>query len=192
MNTIDLRKKIAFLDEIDQFKHVLRRWYTWDRRENDAEHTWHMCLYAILLQEDLGFEDADLWHTLKIILVHDLVEVYAGDPYCFDEAAKQWKAEREMDAAKKLFWMLPPKREARVFDLWQEYEANETQEAKFAKTIDKLQSLWQNSKDGKLRQETWVTESMSRGHNAKVMKSENITAVFEEYYTRTEWLFCTE
>lgn len=189
MTNEPLDKKIRFLDEIDQFKHILRKWYTWQRRENDAEHTWHMCLYAMLLQNELGFEAADLWHTLNIILIHDLVEVYAWDPFCFDEEAKKWKAEKEMEAAKKLFWLLPSDREEIIFDLWQEYEMNETLEAKFAKTIDKLQSLWQNSKKWKLRQEKKVTQEMSRNHNAKVMKTEKITNVFERYYERTDWLF---
>lgn len=183
----DIHKKLNFLKEIDKFKSVYRMWYIQgqDRRENDAEHTRHMCMFAVLLQDDLWFPDVDLALTLKIILVHDLVEIYADDVFSFDEEWKIGKQERETEAAEKLFSQLPDEQSQEMMALRLHYEHQDCNEAKLAKTVDKLQALNQND-DGKLRQEEWVTEAMSRKHNSKVFYNEKIESVFEMYYKKAE------
>src|SRR3546814_21040975 len=98
-----------FLIFADRFKHIVRQNYLTDgsRRENDAEHTWHMALYALLLKDEIGFE-VDIGRTLALILVHDLVEIHAGDTFAYDDVARTNQEARAQAAAERLFGMLPP------------------------------------------------------------------------------------
>src|SRR3546814_12351238 len=122
-----------FLIFADRFKHIVRQNYLTDgsRRENDAEHTWHMALYALLLKDEIGFE-VDIGRTLALILVHDLVEIHAGDTFAYDDAARMDQAAREQAAAARLFGMLPPDLRDRVDGWWREFEEGKTNEARFA------------------------------------------------------------
>lgn len=140
-----LKKELEFLVEIDKMKNIFRRTVLIDgsRRENDAEHSWHFAMYALILSEYSG-EDIDVSKTIKIALIHDLVEVYAGDTFAYDKAGHTDKRQRETDAAEKLFGMLEDDQRDEIRALWDEFEAKETAEAKFANLCDRLQPLIHN------------------------------------------------
>ena len=138
-----LARQIDFLMEIDKAKTILRRNRVVSdpqRRENDAEHMYHFAMMATILAEYAN-EPVDLPRVLKMILVHDLVEIDAGDAFVYDAAAQVGKREREERAADRIFGLLPADQEAEVRALWEEFEAEETPEARFAASIDRLQPL---------------------------------------------------
>ncbi len=138
-----LEQILAFLEEADGLKSVERRTLVGTRQENPAEHSWHMALYVLLLAGELA-EPVDVGHTIELCLVHDLVEIRAGDTYAFDEAGKAGQHEREQVAADELFGTLPDDLGGRLRALWDEFEAGETREAIFARVVDRMQALVQN------------------------------------------------
>lgn len=140
-----LQKQIEFTVEIDKMKQILRRNLIADgsRREDDAAHSWHLAVMAMLLEE-YSAEKIDVNRVIKIALVHDLVEVYAGDTFAYDTKGYEDKEEREKDAATKLFGMLEGEQGAQIRALWDEFEAGETAEAKYANAIDRIQPLLLN------------------------------------------------
>jgi putative hydrolase of HD superfamily len=140
-----LSRQMEFLVEIDRLKQVLRRTLAvgTDRNENSAEHSWHISVMAALLAEYAG-PGVDVLHTIKMTLVHDLVEIDAGDTYCYDEEAAKGKLERETRAADRIFQLLPPDQAAELRALWDEFEAALTPEARFANALDRLQALLLN------------------------------------------------
>ncbi|WP_242905040.1 HD domain-containing protein [Actinomadura terrae] len=140
-----LASQIAFIAEVDKLKTVVRRspLLAADRRENDAEHSWHLALMVMVLAE-YADEPIDVERTLRLVLVHDLVEIYAGDTFLYDAVAAADQAEREEAAADALFALLPPDQEGTFRALWDEFEARETPEARFAKAMDRLQPLLLN------------------------------------------------
>ena len=137
-----LKKQIEFAVTVDKMKEVLRRnlVVSGERRENDAEHSWHLALMAMLLEE-YSAEKVNIEKVLKIALVHDLVEVYAGDTFAYDEKGYEDKEERERAAADKLFGSLEGEQSAEIRALWDEFEAIETSESKYANAIDRIQPL---------------------------------------------------
>lgn len=145
MNTERLERQIAFVLEIDKLKSVLRRSYLLNetRRENSAEHSWHLSAMALVLAEH-GDAEVDQLRVLKMLLVHDIVEIDSGDTYIYDAAGNDTKAAREQEAAARIFGLLPPDQSAEVQALWQEFEARETPEAKFAAALDRLMPLLHN------------------------------------------------
>lgn len=140
-----LKNQLAFLIEIDKMKCVFRRTLLLNefRRENDAEHSWHFALYAMILQEYCK-EEIDINKVIKIALVHDLVEVYAGDTFAYDEKGGQSKKERETAAAEKLFGILDKQQGAEIRALWDEFEEKKTPEARYANACDRIQPLIHN------------------------------------------------
>lgn len=136
-----LKKQMAFLIEIDKLKSIFRQSILADgsRFENDAEHSWHLCMYAIILEE-YAPEGVDMLKVLKMALIHDLVEIYAGDTYLYDVEGNKTKADREMKAADKLYSSLD-KQGAELRALWEEFDLCETPEAKFANCLDRLQPI---------------------------------------------------
>lgn len=134
-----------FLIAVDRFKQIVRQNYLTDgsRRENDAEHTWHMALYALLLHGEIATR-VDITRVLGMILVHDLVEIHAGDTFAYDDAALAGQAAREQAAADLLFPMLPDDLARLVRGWWEEFEEGRTDEARFARTLDRLQAFTQN------------------------------------------------
>ena len=144
-----LSKQLAFALTIDAEKDVLRRTYLTEhrRRENDAEHAWHMSVMAYLLREYAN-EPIDLARTLVMTLTHDLVEIYAGDTYAYDEAGQATAHERELAAADRLYAMLPPDQAQELRGIWEEFEANETPEAHFAHAMDNVQPMMLNDANG--------------------------------------------
>lgn len=140
-----LKKQINFLLEADKMKNILRQTLTISdrRRENDAEHSWHFALMAFVLSE-YASEDVDINRVIKMALVHDLVEIYAGDTYAYDIDNNKSKAEREKSAADKLFSMLPDNQRDEIRGLWEEFDAENTPDACFAAAIDRLQPMLNN------------------------------------------------
>ena len=131
-----LKKQLDFLLEIDKEKEIYRQTHILGgkRRENDAEHAWHMAIMAFVLQEYAN-ETVDVLRVMKMVLMHDLVEIYAGDTYAYDESGKETQRERELAAAERIFGMLPEDQGTKFRNLWEEFEAYETAEAKFAHVL---------------------------------------------------------
>ena len=140
-----LEKQIAFILEIDKVKHVLRQTILPDerRQENDAEHSWHIALMAVLLQE-YAKEKIDVLKVMTMVLIHDLVEIDAGDTYAYDEEGAKTKRERELRAADRIFGILPEDQGSYFRELWDEFEAFETADAKYAHMLDRLQPFLLN------------------------------------------------
>lgn len=141
-----MEKQIEFIVTIDQLKDITRQSITTGsrRNENDAEHSWHLAVMAILLSEYAEEQNIDLLKVIKMVLIHDLVEIYAGDTYCYDEKANEDKAEREQEAAERLFSILPQDQGEELMNLWREFEEMETYEAAFAACLDRFQPLLLN------------------------------------------------
>ncbi len=143
------RQQLAFLLELDHLKTIYRQTYVLheDRTENDAEHSFHLAIMACVLAE-YAREPVDVLHTVKMVLIHDVVEIDAGDTYAYDEAGNQTKAAREQKAADRLFALLPPEQCAEYRGLWDEFEARKTPEAKFANALDRIQPMLLNYEKG--------------------------------------------
>jgi len=151
MDKSRLDKQIDFCREIDKEKLIGRQTYISDasRKENDAEHAWHMAIMTLILSEYAN-EEIDVLKTISMLLIHDLVEIDAGDTYAYDEEAKKSQAERELAAADRIFAILPEDQGKKMRALWEEFEAQETAEAKFARTMDNFQpTLLNDATDGK-------------------------------------------
>jgi putative hydrolase of HD superfamily len=140
-----LARQIAFIIEIDKLKQVLRHSPLIDRsrRENDAEHSWHLATMALVLNDHAG-PDVSLVRVLKMLLIHDIVEVDAGDTFLYDTEAAAEQAAREAVAAQRLFGLLPPGVGAELCALWEEFEEQRSPDSLWARTLDRLQPLLQN------------------------------------------------
>jgi putative hydrolase of HD superfamily len=134
------KQQIEFILEVDKLKHVRRQAILMDksRRENSAEHSWHIALTAMVLSEYARDADIDFFRVIKMLLVHDLVEIDAGDTYCHDDQGKADQAEREKLAADRIFNILPPDQAGTFRDLWEEFEENKTPESRFANALDRV------------------------------------------------------
>ncbi|MCI8792454.1 MAG: HD domain-containing protein [Eubacterium sp.] len=167
-----LERQIAFCREIDKEKQVGRQTYLADgsRKENDAEHAWHMAVMTLLLSEYAN-DEIDVLRTVSMLLVHDLVEIDAGDTFAYDEEAKKSQRERELKGAERLFGMLPEDQRDRIRALWDEFEAGQTAEARFARTMDNFQPMLLNAaSDGKAWSERGVRLEQVEHRNAKTAK----------------------
>ena len=146
-----LSRIVDFCRLADREKFISRRTYLTDgeRLENDAEHAWHLAIMALLLHEYAN-EDVDLLKVISIVLIHDLVEIYAGDTFAYDQDGLKTQKERENAAADRLFTQLPEDLAAKIRHLWDEFEADETPEAHFAHTLDNFQPMMlQAATDGR-------------------------------------------
>lgn len=145
-----LGRQIRFVTEIDRLKRIFRQNVVigTTENENDAEHSWHMAVMAMVLSEYSTEKNLDMLKVLKLILVHDLVEIDAGDTFCYDDKGLEDKAEREKKAAERLFGILPEEQAKEIFQLWREFEELETPEAGFAACMDRLQPLLLNFNTG--------------------------------------------
>lgn len=164
-----LEQQFEFILEIDKEKQIGRQTYLADcaRKENDAEHAWHAALMTILLSEYAN-EPIDVLKTVTMLLIHDIVEIDAGDTYAYDEAGIATQAEREQQAAQRIFGMLPEEQAQRMLELWQEFEAEETAEARFARVMDRVQPIMLNAAtDGRAWREHGVQLSKILKRNGK-------------------------
>ena len=140
-----LSQQLRFILEMDELKHVLRQTLLPgdQRRENDAEHSWHLALMAVILQEHAAVE-VDITRVLTMHLIHDLVEIHAGDTFAYDEAGHEDKEERERAAADRIFVLLPDDQGQEMRALWDEFEERVTPESRYAAALDRLQPLLLN------------------------------------------------
>lgn len=172
-----LQKQLEFIVEVDKLKHIYRQTYLADgsRKENDAEHSWHLALMVFLLSEHTLVEEIDLFRAIKMVLVHDLVEIDAGDTYCYDEKGALDKEEREKKAAERIFNLLPADQAKELWSLWEEFEAVSTPEARYAAALDRLQPLFLNyASEGKSWQEHGVKKSQAIKRNAPIENSSTV------------------
>jgi len=149
MDAERFRRQMAFALELDKEKNIFRQTHLsgGGRAENDAEHAWHMAVMAYLLREYANTE-LDITRTIIMILLHDVVEIDAGDTYAYDPAGKETQKERELKAADRLFGMLPEDQAGELRALWEEFEAYETPESRFAHTMDNFQPMMLNDSNG--------------------------------------------
>jgi len=140
------KQQIEFILEVDKLKHVLRKTILMDRsrRENSAEHSWHIALTVMVLSEYARNADIDFFRVMKILLVHDLIEIDAGDTYCYDDQGRKDQAEREKSAADRIFSILPPDQAGMFRELWDEFEERKTPESRFANALDRVQPFLHN------------------------------------------------
>lgn len=140
-----LVQQIDFIVAVDRLKQVFRQTRLIDDRrpENDAEHSWHLALMAVVLRE-YAAEDVDIARVLAMHLIHDLVEIDAGDTFAYDDAGQADKEERERAAAKRIFGLLPADQRASMLALWEEFEARQTPEARYAAALDRLHPVLLN------------------------------------------------
>ncbi|MCR5607973.1 MAG: HD domain-containing protein [Lachnospiraceae bacterium] len=161
-----------FFREIDKEKQIGRQSYTTPgiRKENDSEHAWHMAIMTILLAEYAN-EPIDVLKTVTMLLIHDLVEIDAGDTYAYDEEAKKTQRQREEKAADRIFGMLPFEKGKMLRELWEEFEACSTPEARFARTMDNIQPMMLNdATDGKAWREHGVRREQILKRNENTHK----------------------
>ena len=144
-----LNSQIKFIMEIDRLKQVYRQTYLSDasRKENDTEHSWHLAVMAMLLGEYAN-EKIDVLKTMSMVLIHDIVEIDAGDTYAYDDAGNATKREREVAAADRIFNILPADQAKYLRNLWDEFEEDSTPEARFAHTLDHVQPVMLNDASG--------------------------------------------
>lgn len=165
-----LLKQIEFIKEIDKIKYILRKTKLFhsDRNENDAEHSWHLALMAIVLAEYAN-APIDLLKVVKMVLIHDIVEIDAGDTFIYDTQKSHSNTDEERIAARRIFGLLPEEQANDLIALWEEFEADSTPEAQFARTMDRLEPLLQNvSNNGG----TWAEFGV--GHDKVVEKKKQI------------------
>lgn len=146
MNTTDLLKQIAFIKEIDKLKYIQRRTklFNSDRHENDAEHSWHLAMMTLVLAEHSD-RPIDVLKVIKMVLIHDLVEIDAGDTFIYDTSKNHTNTDEERLAAERIFGLLPEAQAQEFLQIWEEFEEGTTDDARFARTMDRFEPLLQNS-----------------------------------------------
>ncbi|BDU50423.1 HD domain-containing protein [Haliovirga abyssi] len=154
-----LKKQIEFIREIDKIKEIYRHTSLFgkDRKENDAEHSWHICVMAIVLSEYSNEKNMDMLKILKMLLIHDLIEIYSGDYIVYTEKEVE-KEKKEKEGAEKIFSILPEDQSKEFKDIWVEFEERKTIEAKFARVLDRLEPILQNYYN---KGDSWVKYNIS-------------------------------
>ena len=177
-----LEKQMAFIEEVDKIKLIGRQNYLADgsRKENDAEHSWHLALMTMLLSE-YSNEEIDVLKTMGMVLIHDIVEIDAGDTYAYDYEAQKTQKERELAAAERIFNILPEDQAKKLRALWDEFEAGETAEARFAAAVDRVQPAMLNSASGGISwKEHDVTLSKALERNGKAALGSEVLWEYEK------------
>ena len=146
MQTDNLLKQVSFIKEIDKLKYIQRKTklFNSDRPENDAEHSWHLAMMTIVLAEHSD-KPIDILKVLKMVLIHDIVEIDAGDTFIYDSIKNHTNTDEELIAAKRIFGLLPTQQGEEFIAIWEEFEEGLTDEAKFAKSMDRFEPLLQNT-----------------------------------------------
>ena len=181
-----IEKQMQFILEIDKEKQIKRKTLQSNGKdfEDDAQHAWHMAIMTLLLSEYAN-DEIDVLKTISMLLIHDLVEIDAGDTYAYDEDAKKTQKEREVKAADRIFGLLPVKQGKEFRTLWEEFEAQETAESRFARTMDNIQPIMLNAAtDGKAWEEhdVHIEQILNRNRNT----SKGSEAIWE--YAKEEFL----
>lgn len=161
----ELKRQLEFIIEIDKVKSILRQTLLTDgsRQENDAEHSWHIAVMAVILEKQAP-KNVDINRVVKMCLIHDLIEIYAGDTFAYDIQANKGKEEREQAAGDKLFSILPGKQGEELKNLWTEFDAMETPDAKYAASLDRLQPFIHNILTNG---HTWILGKVTRSQVEK-------------------------
>lgn len=161
----ELKRQLEFLIEIDKVKSILRQTLLTDgsRQENDAEHSWHIAIMAVILEKQAP-KNIDINRVVKMCLIHDLIEIYAGDTFAYDIEANKGKEERELAAGEKLFSILPPDQGEELEKLWKEFDAMDTPDAKYAASLDRLQPFIHNILT---KGHTWILGNVTRSQVEK-------------------------
>jgi putative hydrolases of HD superfamily len=165
-----LRRQVAFLLEADKLKSVLRQSYVTnsERRENSSEHSWHVALLTMILAEYAN-RSIDVCKVIRMMLVHDLVEIDAGDTFIYDDPGNASKAMRERAAAERIFGLLPDDQSVETRDLWEEFEMQRSAEAKFANAVDRLMPVLHNYfTNGRSWREHGITQKQALAKNRKI------------------------
>lgn len=146
MEPMNLLRQIEFIKEVDKLKYILRKTklLNSDRNENDAEHSWHLSLMAIVLADHAN-APINLLKVIKMLLIHDIVEIDAGDTFIYDTQKNHVNTEEERKAARRIFGLLPDDQANDLIAIWEEFEEGQTDEAKFARAMDRLEPLLQNT-----------------------------------------------
>lgn len=146
MDTDNLLKQVSFIKEIDKLKYIQRKTklFNSDRHENDAEHSWHLAMMTLVLAEHSD-KPIDILKVLKMVLIHDIVEIDAGDVFLYDTTKSHTNTEEELIAAERIFGLLPTEQAEEFIGIWKEFEEGLTDEAKFAKSMDRFEPLLQNT-----------------------------------------------
>ena len=171
-----LLKQIDFIMEVDKAKDILRRSLLTGtkRRENDAEHSWHLALMAPILKEYVK-EELDITRVINMVIIHDLVEIDAGDTFCYDARGNEDKRERELKAADRIFNILPKDQAEIIYDLWNEFEDMETIESRYAATLDRIHPLLLNITTGG---HSWIENKTTKSMVLKRMSVVKDTAPY--------------
>lgn len=175
-----LKRQMDFILEVDKIKNIGRQTYLSDgqRKENDAEHSWHLALMALLLKEH-ATEEIDVLKVMTMVLIHDIVEIDAGDTYAYDEEGNKTKAIREKAAAERIFGLLPTDQGEYLKELWEEFEAYETPEAKYAHALDHFQPVMLNdASNGRSWREHVIKKSQVLNRNQRT--AEGSEAMMEQ------------
>lgn len=179
MSLNNLLSQIEFIKEIDKLKYIQRRTklINSDRHENDAEHSWHLAIMAVVLAEHAN-EPVDILKVVKMLLIHDLVEIDAGDTFIYDTQKNHTNTDEERLAAQRIFGMLPKDQAKELIDIWEEFEAGNSAEAKFARAMDRLEPLLQNSSN---QGGTWKEFDVpySKVYNKKKVIKEGAATIWE-------------
>jgi len=146
MHNDNLLKQVSFIKEIDKLKYIQRKTklFNSDRHENDAEHCWHLAMMTIVLAEHSD-KPIDVLKVIKMVLIHDIVEIDAGDTFLYDTLKNHTNTDQELLAAKRIFGLLPEEQAKEFITIWEEFEEGTTDEAKFAKSMDRFEPLLQNT-----------------------------------------------
>lgn len=177
-----LMKQIDFIIELDKMKNMYRQTYVLheDRKENDAEHSWHLAVMTMLLSEHSN-KPIDVLKVIKMVLVHDIVEIDAGDTYCYDKDGNTTKRDREEKASERIFGLLPNDQKNEFNSLWHEFEESSTDEARFAAVLDRLQPLLLNyTKKGLSWKEHGIYKEQVMNRNIEYFRqSDNIAELIK-------------
>lgn len=182
-----LEQQMRFILEIDKLKQITRQSYITGggRKETDTDHSWHLAMMCALLSEYAN-EKIDVLKTMVMVLIHDIVEIDAGDTYAYDPAGNETKRQREVQAAERIFSLLPEDQARYLRELWEEFEAQDTPESRFANTLDKVQPVLLNDATGGISwREHGVKESQILERNEKTHEgSEELWAYARELIRR--------
>jgi putative hydrolase of HD superfamily len=190
MRSTRFEKQLAFLKEIDRLKGIVRRTRLLDdsRCENDAEHSWHLAVMALTLAEYANVRRLNIARVIAMVLIHDIVEIDAGDTYLYDSALREEKKEKESRAATRIFGLLPGNQSRRFRSLWREFEARKTPEARFAWALDRLEPVIQNiATRGRVWRKHGITRKQAEEVNRPIAEgSEFIWAIVKKSFAEAD------
>ncbi|ALM49641.1 phosphohydrolase [Flavobacterium psychrophilum] len=179
MRTDNLLKQVVFIKEIDKLKYIQRktRLFNSDRHENDAEHSWHLAMMALVLAEHAD-KPIDVLKVVKMVLIHDIVEIDAGDVFIYDTVKNHCNTDEERLAAERIFGLLPEEQAKEYIAIWEEFEEGITDDAKFAKAMDRFEPLLQNTSNNG---GTWVEFDVKydKVYNKKKVIQEGSASIWE-------------